>query len=508
MKKKQFLRNICILTAGSIALRLIGIGFSGWLSRKIGAEGMGLFQLVFSVYSLASTIATSGIYLAVTRLVAEELGKGNERRAAGAMRVCMIYGVVVSALASGLLWFGAPFIGTKILGDSRTILSMKVLAAALPFMAFSCSLRGYFFAIREVWKTNSSQILEQLIRIAVVAAAFQVVLPKGLEWACVGIALGSVGGEALTFWYTFVLYLRDRRKRMKNAGKGKGEKVAGDVLSIAVPVALSSYLKSALVTLENILIPAGFRKYGADTTQALAQYGMMEAMVMPVLSFPAALITSFSSLLVPEVAEWRATGRESEIDRLTEQTLRGTFLFSLPVATAFILFGEQLGSSIYGNAEAGRMLWVMAPLTPILYLDIVADALLKGMDQQLSVLRYSIIDSSLSVLLLYTLLPVFGLQGYITVLFFTSFVNAALSISRLTAVTRIHFRMWDWIGRPLTAAGVAGIICYFASANWTFSPVLQCIFGIGMLAAIYLASLGITAPQKLLRHKTEPARQS
>ena len=150
----------------------------------------------------------------------------------------------------------------------------------------------------------------------------------------------------------------------------------------------------------------------------------------------------------------------------------------------------------------------MAPLTPILYLDIVADALLKGMDQQLSVLRYSIIDSSLSVLLLYTLLPVFGLQGYITVLFFTSFVNAALSISRLTAVTRIHFKMWDWIGRPLTAAGIAGIICYFASANWTFSPVLQCIFGIGMLAAIYLASLGITAPQKLLRHKTEPARQS
>ena len=198
-----------------------------------------------------------------------------------------------------------------------------------------------------------------------VAAAFQVVLPKGLEWACVGIALGSVGGEALAFCYTFTLYLRDRRKRMKNAGKGKGEKVASDVLSIAVPVALSSYLKSALVTLENILIPAGFRKYGADTAQALAQYGMMEAMVMPVLSFPGGV--DYLIFLAAGAGGRRMAGnrQESEIDRLTEQTLRGTFLFSLPVATAFILFGEQLGSSIYGNAEAGQMLWVMAPLTPI-----------------------------------------------------------------------------------------------------------------------------------------------
>ena len=109
MKRKRFLRNICILTAGSIALRLIGIGFSGWLSRKIGAEGMGLFQLVFSVYSLASTIATSGIYLAVTRLVAEELGKGNEHRAAGAMRVCMIYASSSLHLHQGFCGLGADY---------------------------------------------------------------------------------------------------------------------------------------------------------------------------------------------------------------------------------------------------------------------------------------------------------------------------------------------------------------------------------------------------------------
>lgn len=492
MKRKQFIRNIFILTAGSVILRLIAIGFSAWLSRKIGSEGMGLFQLIFSVYSLASTIATSGIYLAVTRLVSEEIGKGSYAKANDAMRVCMIYGVVVSTAASAFLWFGAPYIGTHILQDARTIKSMKVLAAALPFMAFSCSLRGYFFAIRQVWKTNSSQIMEQLIRIMVVSIAFQFVLPKGLEWSCVGIALGSVGGEALTFFYTFALYLRDKHKR-----EFVPEKVgatAKNVLNIAVPVALSSYLKEALVTIENILIPRGFRKYGADSALALSQYGMMSAMVMPILNFPAALITSFSSLLVPEVAEWRATGKEQEIDRLTGQVLRVTLLFALPVSAVFICFGVQLGSAVYGNAEVGQMLWIMAPLTPILYLDTVADALLKGMDEQLSVLRYSIIDSCLSVLLLYTLLPLFGLQGYITVLFFTSFVNASLSISRLTQVTRIRFSFGDWIGKPLLAAALAGVVALLISRNWTFSPAWQAAIGGIILAVIYggaLLALGI-----------------
>ncbi len=487
MKARQFIRNMIILTAGSVALRLIAIGFSAWLSRKIGSEGMGLFQLIFSVYSFASTIATSGIYLAVTRLVSEEIGRGSYARANDAMRVCMIYGVIVSAAAAAFLWYGAPFIGTRILGDARTIRSMRVLSAALPFMAFSCSLRGYFFAIRQVWKTNSSQILEQLIRIVVVSIAFQFVLPNGLEWACTGIALGSVVSEGLTFFYTLTLYLWDKRQRRFSPEKVGA--TAGNVLHIAVPVALSNYLKEALVTLENILIPRGFRKYGADSALALSQYGMMSAMVMPILNFPAALITSFASLLVPEVAEWRATGRESEIDRLTEQVLRITLLFALPVSALFICFGVQLGSAVYDNRQVGQMLWVMAPLTPILYLDTVADALLKGMDEQLSVLRYSIIDSGLSVVLLYTLLPVFGLQGYITVLFFTSFVNASLSISRLTQVVRISFSLREWIGKPLLAAAASGAMTLLLSRSWNFPAGVQAAIGGCLLILLYLGAL-------------------
>ena len=499
MKARQFFINTLILTIGSLVLRLIGIGFSAWLSRKIGAEGMGLFQLVFSVYNLASTLATSGIYLAVTRLVAEEIGKGSYAAANDAMRKCMIYGLLVSTAAAAGLWFAAPFVGETLLSDGRTILSLRILAFALPFMAFSCSLRGYFFAVRQVYKTNTSQIFEQLVRIAVVSIGFVFLLPGGLEKSCAAIALGSVGGEALAFCYTLALYLRDRKKRAFIPQKHPG--TTRKVLAITVPVALSSYLKSALVTAENILIPRGFRRYGADTGSALAQYGMMEAMVMPILTFPAALLTSFSSLLVPEVAESNATGQKRQIDRLTSKVLWATILFALPVTAAFICFAEELGLAVYQSSESGHMLRVLAPLVPIMYLDTVADALLKGMDEQLSVLRYSIIDSALSVVLIYTLLPVFGVNGYITVMFVSTFINAALSISRLVQVVEIRFSLSRWIVRPLFSVTLASMAAISLTRGWSCPAALAATGKIGLLFLCDFAFLlltGVLTPKEVL----------
>lgn len=490
MKAKLFFKNTVILTVGSIALRLIGVAFGAYLSRQIGAEGMGLYQLVFSVYNFASTVATSGIYLSVTRLVAEGIGRGSYADANDAMRKCMIYGVIVSTVAASALYgFSVP-IGTALLDDSRTIPSLRILACALPFMAFSSSLRGYFFAIRNVVKSTSSQILEQLIRMAVVSLGLTILLPKGMTWACAAIALGSVGGEALAFLYTLILYLRDRKKRTFTPKRKK--ETTRKVLSITIPVALSSYLRSALVTLENILIPRGFKKYGATGESALAQYGMMEAMVMPILTFPSAFLTSFSSLLVPELAEAAAVGNRHQINRLASRVMQLTLFFSLPITAAFIAFGEDLGMAVYQSTESGAMLRVLAPLVPMLYLDTVADAMLKGLDEQVSSLRYSIIDSAISVVLIYLLIPIYGVNGYIAVMFISTFVNAALSINCLVRVTEIPFSLGDWILKPIFAVAASSIGVLYLVRGFAFSSyamavavkaglMLVCYFGLLLL---------------------------
>lgn len=470
MKVRQFLWNTLILTIGSVILRLIGVSFNVYLSNKIGAEGMGLFQLVFVVYGMASTVATSGIYLAVTRLVAEGIGVGSYAAANDAMKKCMTYGVIVSSVASAALFCFAKPIGVTVLQDARAVPSLRILAAALPFMAFSSSLRGYFFAIRNVVKSTSSQILEQLIRIVIVTAGLVVAAPKGMTYACCAIALGSVGGEGLAFCYTLFLYLQDRRRHQFIPRRERG--TTKKVLSITIPVALSSYLKSALVTIENILIPRGFKKYGASGSGALAQYGMMEGMVMPILTFPAAFLTSFSSLLVPEIAEARARGNFHQINRLASKVFQLTMLFSIPLTALFLCFSHELGEAIYQSEEAGDLLTLLAPLVPLMYLDNVADAMLKGMDEQVSVLRYSIADSSVSVLLIWTLIPLWGVNGYICVLFVSTFVNASLSINRMMQVTEITISPMDWIVKPLFCILIsAGAVLQFGKDLSFATPV-------------------------------------
>ena len=155
MKARLFFKNAVILMAGSFLLRGLGVGFGVWLSGKMGAEGMGLFQLIGTVYALASTLATSGIYLSVTRLVAEELAANRPESAADAMTKCMLYGIVVSLLAAFALFFSAETLAVRLLDEPRAALSLRILAFALPFMAASSSLRGYFFALRRA--LNSPQ---------------------------------------------------------------------------------------------------------------------------------------------------------------------------------------------------------------------------------------------------------------------------------------------------------------------------------------------------------------
>ncbi len=448
MQAKLFFKNALILIAGSFFMRALGVAFGAYMSGIMGAEGMGLFQLIATVYGLASTFATSGIYLSVTRLVAEELAAGSYAGADDAMRKCMRYGLAVSLLAAGgLFWLAEP-VGSVLLGDVRTILSLKILALALPFMAFSSSLRGYFFALRMAGKSSSGQIVEQLSHMAVSIGLFTLVVPEGnLTLACAAAAAGCLGGEFISFLFSLVLYLQDRRKWTFQRKSSRD--ITHRMVRITLPVALSSYLKSTLRTIENLLVPRGLRKYGASGSGALAQYGMTEAMVMPILTFPTAFLASFSSLLVPEIAEARAVGDDARIGRLVSKVVRYTLLFAAAMTGVFVFFAEELGWAVYRQEGVGSMLGLLAPLVPLMYLDNVADSMLKGLDEQVSVLRYSILDSAVSICLLWFLLPLYGVNGYIFVMFASTFLNSTLSFARLASVTRIQIQLIQWIVKPV-----------------------------------------------------------
>ncbi len=432
-RAKRFFVNGIILGCTTIFLRGAGLIFNVYITNTIGAEGIGLFGLIMSVYMLATTVASSGASLAATRLVTEELSLHCHRGMQKVMMVCMGYTLIFGVLSAAFLFLFAPQIGRYWLSDVRTVRPLYLLSVSLPFVAMSAAMNGYFVAIRRIVKSASAQVFELFVKMIVTVFALRVFAGGGIEYACIAIVGGGSVAEICSFLYLFVLYKLENRKQIN--GKEGERRYFLRLVRFVVPVAISSYLRSGLLTLEHLLIPAGLKKYGASASASLAQYGIVHGMVMPLLLFPSAALGAFSGLLIPELTEYQKTGNLSGISHIATRAMRTTVLFSIGIAGIFFVFSYELGEAVYHSGDAGLFIRFLAPLVVVMYTDGVVDAMLKGLNRQVNSMRYNIIDSAVSVLLIYTCLPRFGVNGYLAVIFITELLNAFLSMNCLMRTT-------------------------------------------------------------------------
>lgn len=454
MQKKLLLKNIIILTATSLVLRTIGIGYRVFVSNQIGTEGMGLYQLTLSAFTFAVTFATSGISISVMRMVSEELGRGRSGTIPHIIKRAFVYALVVSITAAAVMFLCADFIAEEILKDHRTALSVKILAPSLPFMAIASCIKGYFYAIRSTGKPAAGEMIEQGVEMAVFTVLVGILAPKGVEYGCAAIVIGTTVSEFASCSYLYILYRKglDRMRIAQKEERGLTKRM----LSIALPVASSSCLGAGLRTVENIMIPEGLKKYGESTSKALSQYGMVRGMAIPVMFFPSAFLSAFSSLMIPEISE-ASVHDVKRINFAISRVLWLSFLLSIAVTGVFMLFADELGQIIYSSSEIGHIMLILTPLIPLMYLDTIVDGMLKGLNQQMHVLRYNIIDSLIRIFLIAFIVPAKGFYGFIAVMYVSNIFNPVLSLKRLFKVTGIKMNWSTWVIKPSMAAALSGL---------------------------------------------------
>ena len=481
---RRFAVNALLLIAVNLFMRTVGVSFNVYLSNRAGGEVMGLHSLLLGVYGLAMTLGSAGVNLGTTRLVADVMGafcppgegeaitdtyEGEPCRRAirGALRRCLIYSLVCSMGAGVLLFTFAPVLGRVWLNDPRTIPSLRVLALTLPPIAVSSCLGGYFTAVRRVAKSAAVGIGVQFLRIGFCAYLLTLWLPDGVEMTCMALVLGGALSEFCGLALTVGAYLLDRRqhlwvRRHRNAppcAEAEQAATTAKLLGITLPVTLSACLRSGLLTLQHILIPRGLKQSGASWESALTSYGVLHSMVLPVVLFPSAFISSFSGLLVPEVAESWARGDRQRVSRLAVKIITPALLFSFGIAGVMACFGYELGEAIYGSREAGMYIRILAPLIPIMYVDSSVDAFLKGMGEQVYSMNVNIIDAGVSVLLVWLLLPRMGLWGYVAAIYVTETLNTTLSLCRMLRMSAMPVSLWRQVFGPLLCIIGATAVC-------------------------------------------------
>ena len=436
VNRKRLIMNTALLTGSSLAMSAISMAFQVWLAGRIGSAGIGLYQLVLSVAFLCTTFAVSGIRFAATRLVSEELGHERSWSVAAAMRRCFAYSLFFGLSAMAVLFSFAEPIGFLWIGDARTVKSLKLIAFSMPFLSLSSVMSGYFTACGRVWKPTVVHLGEQLITIGFVAY-FLAHSPAGdIEKNCAAVMLGNVCGDVISFVCMLLFYLTDRHSvRDYSAQKLK---LTSRMLKVALPLAVSAYARSALSTLEHLLVPRGLKAAGFSADRALSGYGVIQGMVLPIVSFPACILMALAELIIPELTEAQVRGNDGDISKTVSLLIKKGLGYSSAVALVLFVFADKLGVRIYSSPEAGDYLRLLAPLIPIMYTDMVADGCLKGLGQQLWCMGINLLDALLGVLLVWQVVPVFALKGYICIIYFNECLNFALSIMRLRKVTRIR----------------------------------------------------------------------
>lgn len=456
---KKILINALIIIVTSLLFNTVTISFRVYLSNKIGTEGIGLYQLIASVYMVALLFVVSGINTAVSRLVAEEGGRASFPISKALIVRAVSVSFLYSIPAFLFLFFGAEFIGSVLLGDERTVFALQLLAVGMPFAGVSACIKGYFYAVSKIMRPVGSQAVELGIQILIIVKIMDYFALGGPEYACAAIAVGGAIAELSSCMYLLTIY---RFERKKNDG-GIAEifyqnRILKRLLYISFPISAGSLVRTCLKTLENIMIPVGFERYGFTKKAALEEYGKIQGMVMPVLLFPASVILAFSSLLIPDISEANALGQKKRIHSSVERALQLTFILSILVSGLFFFFSEKLGPTIYEGAECEFLMKVLAPLIPLIYVDVIANELLQGLDQQISVLQYNIADAVTRIVLIFYLLPVKEVVGLITVMYASNLFSLVLSLRRLLKVTRLDLKVGNWIVKPILSIAGSGLI--------------------------------------------------
>lgn len=423
-KPSPLLRNTIIMTTVNLIMRSVSVGFNAYLTSRIGSQGIGLFQLVMTVYSLAVTFSCAGMRLASMRMTVES---ASERSTDRFMLCAMGCGCTVGVI----LYTFADIISLKRLGNACTAPMLRILAFALPFTAMSSVLGGYFTAKGLILPYSCIQLIEQGIK--TLAAILLIRGAHTPQSACTAVITAMVASEALSFLLSFAL----KKSAVKKGAADKSVRLKS-FFRIALPDAAGTCVRSILLTVEHLLIPKGFERSGEGSSAALAAYGNIHGMALPLLLYPSAVLSSLSALLIPELARRREACDKSGISLCVERNLKRTLIFACVCAGVFALGAPAVSNAVYHSDEAVLYIRILSPLVPIMYTDMVTDGMLKGLDQQVHSMNYNMIDSALCVILVAALLPKYSVKGYIFILYFSEILNFYLSLRRLLAVCDIR----------------------------------------------------------------------
>ncbi len=386
-QSNSFLKGTLILTVGGIVVKVIG--FLNWiiLSRVLGGEGIGLYQMAFPIYLLALSVSSAGIPIAISIITAEKLALNDFKGATRVFHLSLTVLTITGLFFSLLLYFGAELlIKYQFIHDSRAYYALLALAPAVFFVTILSSFRGYLQGCQIMTPTAISQIVEQLVRVITMLVFASMLLPKGLEYAAGGASLGAapgaVAGLLVLIYYYWKLNKNFRHKI--NEGQDRKPQESGisiikRIAKLALPVSLSSIMLPIVANLDLFIVPARLEVAGYTVEQATELFGYLTGMAVPLLNLSTILTAALATSLVPAISESFSLKNTKRIYEQTASAMRIANLVTIPGFVAMWVLAEPISQMVYNAPEASHSISILSIGIFLLGIHQVTTGVLQGM---------------------------------------------------------------------------------------------------------------------------------
>ncbi len=505
MSSDKFLRGAMILTLAGLMVKVIGSVNRILLSRLLGGEGIGLYQMAYPVYLLLLAISAAGIPAAISIIVAGFLAQKDYANVRQVFRVSLrLMACVGAVLALCLVLAAGWLVDAGVITDARAYYSLIALTPAIFFATILASFRGYFQGHQLMTPPAVSQIVEQFIRVVTMVVLAYVLLPYGLEYAAAGAAFGAVPGS-LTGLVVMGCFYRYYRKQWQVEQVPAAELVRSRVLIkrlllLALPVSCANILVPVTSSIDVLLVPGRLIDSGLSVEQATAQFGYLAGMAQPLLLMATIPTMSLATSLVPAVSEAFALNKWHIIEQKAATAMKLCCLITVPASVGMWVLAEPISRLLYGTAKAGVAIMHSAPAICLLGLQQVTTGMLQGMGHtNLPMLNMLIGIAAKLVAVLQLTNAEYGIAGAAWATNINFGVTALLNIIALYKLS-IRFS-WLSIAKIIAAAAVMGVVAVEAHVLLDgASPALATIAA--MLAAgisyiILLPLLGVLNRQEL-----------
>ncbi|ADU29762.1 stage V sporulation protein B [Evansella cellulosilytica] len=456
MTKQSFLKGAFILIIAGLITRLLGFINRIVVARIMGAEGVGLYMMAVPTLLLIITLTQLGLPVAISKLVAEADADNDREKVKRILVVSLSVTGVLSIVFTAIMILGAPIISQTLLTDARAFYPLIAISPIVPIVALSSVLRGYFQGLQNMKPTAYSQVIEQVVRITLVAAFTTAFLPLGLEYAAAGAMISVVFGELASLIFMITMFKRNKKIRIRRQFftyvKG-GKRTFHDLMGIALPTTGSRLIGSFSFFLEPIVVAQSLALAGVATAMATSQYGELSGYVIPMLLLPTFITYSLSVSLVPAISEAAYQKNYSMIHHRLSQALRLALVSGGAAVVVLFVFAEPIMDLVYDAPTTAAYIKIMAPFSLFLYFQSPLQATLQALGLAKAAMINSFIGAFVKIAAIFILAsrPEFGIMGaalaivigflLVTFLHFATVVKAISFSLRIREVLKVVIAM-------------------------------------------------------------------